>query len=223
MLALLLLSLDAGKMFHAAATGVVLAAIAEAVILTFTRTGLITMASSLAIVSAWRHDAQRTRRRREERCLPWSRSSPIKLLASHSLESVRLRMTTETPDAWYRASIDAPLDISLTTGSTNTVPVTVINTGLRRWDSSSWYQYGFNYLWLLADSGCAATSLRGLRTTFVEPVPPGSTVTRAQRALRCPAQPGQYTRLMWDLCRRKAGCGSDSWKPAPKSSSRAPR
>jgi hypothetical protein len=120
----------------------------------------------------------------------------VELLASHSLEAVRLRMTTETPDVWYRASIDAPLDLSLTTGATIVVPVTLTNTGLATWDSSVEHPCRFAYHWLLADSDRSA-NFEGLRTTFADPVPPGSTVT-VRAIVRAPSQPGQY-RLMWDL------------------------
>ena len=194
-LALVLLAVDARRFVQAAAAGVVLAAIAEAVILTFTRTGLITMASSVLIVGVWR-----VRRSGldvgAKAVVAVAAIIAVELLASHSLESVRLRMTTETQDAWYRASIDAPLDISLTTGSTNIIPVTLTNTGLTTWDSEAEHPYRVAYHWLLADTDRAA-NFEGLRTTFAEPVRPGSTVT-VRATVRAPGQPGQY-RLMWDL------------------------
>ena len=194
-LALVLLAIDARRFVQAAAAGVVLAAIAEAVILTFTRTGLITLASGVLIVGGWR-----VRRNGfdlgAKAMVAVVAIVAVELLASHSLESVRLRMTTETQDAWYRASIDAPLNISLVTGSTNTIPVTLTNTGLTTWDSDAEHPFRFAYHWLLADTDRAA-NFEGLRTTFAEPVLPGATVT-VRATVRAPGQPGRY-RLMWDL------------------------
>jgi O-antigen ligase/polysaccharide polymerase Wzy-like membrane protein len=194
-LALVLLAIDAGKSFQAAAAGLALAAIAEGVILTFTRAGLMTIASSMAVVGMWR--ARRSGFDRGAKVMVGAAAIVVaELLMSHSLESVRLRMTTETQNAWYRASVDAPLDVSLTTGATTIIPVTLTNTGLTTWDSSAEHPYRFAYHWLLADSDRVA-NFEGLRTTFAEPVLPGSAVT-LRATVRAPGQPGQY-RLMWDV------------------------
>jgi hypothetical protein len=194
-LALTLMAIDARKFAQAAVAGIVLAAIAEAVILTYTRAGLITMASSLAIVGVWRargcgFDPG------AKALVVVAAIVAVELAASHSPESVRLRMTTETQNAWYRASFDAPLEVSLTTGDTTTIPVNVTNTGLTTWDSGGDHPYRFGYHWLLADSDRAVT-FEGVRTIFAAPVPPDSTVT-VRATVRAPGQPGHY-RLMWDV------------------------
>ncbi len=194
-LALTLMAIDARAVAQAAVAGVVLAAIAEAVILTYTRTGLITMTSSLAIVGVWRARA-RGFDIGVKALVAVAAVMAVELAASHSPESVRLRMTTETQNTWYRASFDAPLEVSLTTGATTTIPVNVTNTGLTTWDPDGDHPYRFGYHWLLADSDRAVT-FEGVRTMFAEPVPPDSTVT-VRATVRAPGQPGQY-RLMWDV------------------------
>jgi hypothetical protein len=194
-LALVLLAIDEGRPVRAAAAATAAALMAEAVTLTFTRAGLATMAGSLAIAGAWRW-----------RLRGWDGGVKalaaiaaviaIEVLTSHSSDAVRLRMTTEAQDDWYRASIEAPLDLELTTGGTTTIPVTLTNTGLTTWDSAAQPPCRVAYHWLFAGEDRVA-DFEGLRTTLSEPVPPGATVT-IQARVRAPAQAGRY-RLMWDL------------------------
>ena len=194
-LALLLIVIDEERRGVAWGAGVALAAMAEAITLSYARAGLVTMAASVAIVGWWRW---RTRGpdRGVKALLVVAAVIAAEVLTSHSLDSARLRMTTEGQEHWYSAEIDAPLDLEFATGSTRVVPVTLTNTGLATWDSTGEHPVRFAYHWLLNDSD-RAVDFEGARTIFPEPVPPGATVTLGA-PVRAPGQPGRY-RLMWDV------------------------
>jgi hypothetical protein len=194
-LGLLLLFLDARRTALAALIGVLLLAIAEAVTLTFTRSGLITMATSL-IIAAF----VRARRRGLERgglaIAALSVLVAAQFLTSRSLESLRLRMTTEGSNAWYHATIDAPGRLSIPTGGIATVPVRLTNTGHSSWDPAAANRFRLSYHWLLLDED-RIVSWEGYRTDFPGIVRPFDTVTLHAK-IGAPPQPGEY-RVMWDV------------------------
>jgi hypothetical protein len=194
-LALVLVSADAGRRRAAGAGALLAVLVGQAIVLTFTRAGLVTMASTLAIVGAarWRRHG-------------WDRGALVLVviglaiaalfLTSRSLESLRLRLTTETMDAWYRAEIAAPSHVVMQTGGGAVVPVTLTNIGSATWDSSAAPPFRFSYHWLLAGED-TIVQWDGLRTDFPVPVAPGASVS-LKAAVRAPSVPGDY-RLMWDL------------------------
>jgi len=183
------------RKIRVAATFVALVVIGEAITLTFTRAGLITMATSLALVGA----ARRSRRGVDKGTrLVASLALVIAglLLASRSMQSTWLRLTSEGQESWYRAKVDAPDQIEIPTGRTQKVPVTLANSGRLSWDSAATPPILVSYHWLPAD-GDGFVAFEGHRTPFASPVPPGSAVTLDVR-VRGPEQPGRY-RLEWDL------------------------
>ncbi len=115
---------------------------------------------------------------------------------SRSFESLRLRLTTEGLEAWYRVEFSAPERVSLQTGGIVAVPVTVTNTGRSAWDSRGIVPFRLSYHWLLPDED-SVVSWEGLRTEFPNPIPPGATVTMNAQ-VEAPPEPGDY-RLMWDI------------------------
>ena len=180
----------------AAAFLIAAVAVAEAIVLTFARAGLVTMAISLLVVGGLQ---RRRRGGRDASVLAIGVVAAIVaalVASSHSLESMRLRLTTETESTWYRARIKAPDHVSLRTAAFAVVPVTLTNTGRAIWDSEGDPPFRLSYHWLLPDAD-RVVSYNGLRTAFAEPVPPGATTTIEAR-VRAPMQPGAY-RLMWDL------------------------
>jgi hypothetical protein len=194
-LALMLAAVEKRNRVGIWSAGLVLALIAEALILTFTRSGLITLGISLLIAFAWRW--------RERRLDAGVKAIGVvaavlvvELLSSRSLTDVRLRMTTEGQGAWFHAAVDAPSDLSLGTGALTTVPITLTNTGLATWDSHAQHPVRLSYHWLLPDVD-RSIDFDGLRTNFLAEVAPGGVVTIAAR-VRAPRKPGQY-RLMWDV------------------------
>jgi hypothetical protein len=91
------------------------ALVGEAIMLTFTRAGLVTMALSLALVAGvcfWRDRAGASVR--------WTAALGVVLLvlfaSSRSAQALWLRMTTEGQESWYRARIEAPAELALETG-----------------------------------------------------------------------------------------------------------
>jgi O-Antigen ligase len=169
--------------------------IAQAVALTFTRAGLITMAASLALVGAWRYRA-RGRDRGVVALAALTVTIGTLFFASRSAQSLWLRFTSEGQESWYRADVVAPADIWMADDEVASIPVTLINTGRIEWDSDANPPFYVSYHWLDADAD-RIVAFQGLRTAFEAPVSPGSRVSLAVQ-VRSPAQPGEY-RLVWDI------------------------
>ena len=163
-LGLMLMGMDAQRRTAAAIFLVIAAVIGQAIVFTFTRAGLITVASTLAIV-AW----LRYRRRGLDRGLAVLAMVAVlfavQFLSSRSAESLRLRLTTETTDAWFRAEILGPAELQLSTGSRSSVPVRLRNTGGTTLDSSAQQPFQLSYHWLAANDD-TVVSWEGLRTPF---------------------------------------------------------
>jgi O-antigen ligase len=172
-----------------------LALIGEAIALTFTRAGLVTMASSLALVGGLRY-RQHGFDRSVRAIAGLGLAIGVLFVGSHSFESVRLRLTSEGTNAWFRAAVSAPLDVQLATGSRTSVRVALTNTGRATWDSTAPQPFFLSYHWLLADED-RVVSWEGLRTPFPGPVAPGESVV-LDAAVEAPGQPGRY-RLQWDV------------------------
>ena len=205
-LGLLLVAIDADREKPARARriaiGVLVGAIlliSEAVTLTFTRSGLITMAGSLALLAVLRVWLSGL-----DRGTKWlmaiSALIALQILTSRSFESLRLRLTTEGQETWYRAAISAPSRVTLQAGAIATVPVTLTNSGLSTWDSHAVVPFRVSYHWLQADAD-SIVHWEGLRTEFPARVAPGETVTM-KADVEAPPEPGDY-RLMWDIEQEK--------------------
>ena len=189
------LSIDGGRSWRAAAAAAALLVMAAAIVFTFTRAGLITMMTTLAIAIALRchrHGADRA-----VRTLAVLALLVIAIFfGSRSSEAVRLRLTSEGTDAWFRAEVAAPLELSIRPGEVVTVPVAVTNRGRRSWDGAGDQPFRFSYHWL-HETDDLVVSWEGLRSTFTERVAPGRTVQLAAR-VEAPGEPGRY-RILWDV------------------------
>ena len=194
-LGVMLTELDASHRARVAVLFVALTLIAEAITLTFTRAGLITMATSLLLVGGVR----RVQRGPEAgTALIAGLVSAIVLLTagSRSMESMWLRLTTEGQNSWYRASVAAPPALALIPGRITTVPIVVSNTGRLPWDSAATPPMLLSYHWLAPDSDRFVV-FEGERTPFAARVAPETTV-RVPARVRTPREPGRY-RLEWDV------------------------
>src|SRR5581483_10184694 len=168
---------------------------AEAVALTFTRAGLMSIGATLAIASFVRYC--RGGLDGSVRALAALDAAIVILfLGSRSTESLRLRLTSEGQEAWYRAEITAPQTVSIAADDVIAVPVAVANKGRLVWDSSAQPPLYFSYHWLTS-GGDRVVAFEGLRTPFDAPVRPGD-VAALTAHVRAPQQPGEY-RLVWDL------------------------
>ncbi|MFI5178800.1 MAG: O-antigen ligase family protein [Vicinamibacterales bacterium] len=194
-LGLLLFAVDALRHWRATTLFVALVVIAEAITLTFTRAGLLTVAASLIVAVA-----VRWRERGLERGVVLVGSLGVVIavcfVSSRSAQSLWLRMTSEGQESWYRASVAAPAERSFATDRPSYVPVTVSNTGRLTWDSRDDPPFYFSYHWIDA-SGDRVVTYDGARTEFPDPVPAGSTATLVA-LVRAPRRPGTY-RLEWDI------------------------
>jgi hypothetical protein len=194
-LGLMAFALDRGWKAIAGVVAVALVLMAEAVTLTFTRAGFITMASSLAIVCMFLVRAHGL----DRRLLAFAFVGIMiggQFVTARSVELLRLRLTTEGQNAWYHASIDAPPDVAVATGTSARIPVTVTNVGYSSWDPHAANPFRLSYHWLLADED-RVVSWEGTRTEFPGIVHPGDSVQLVP-AVVAPRQPGRY-RLMWDI------------------------
>ena len=193
--ALLLISFDGGRRAPFVVVFLLLALIAEAITLTFTRAGLVTMASTAAIVGLLRY-------RRQgfdgavKAIVALSVLIGLQFLASRPAEAVILRMTTEGQQSWYSAIVEAPADITMPAGGMVSVPVKLTNNGRSTWDPAAPAPFLLSYHWLDADAE-RVVEFEGLRTPFPAVVAPGETTTVDAR-VKAPSTPGRY-RLLWDV------------------------
>ncbi len=194
-LGLLLAALDAAQPVRLVMLCVAVVLVAEAITLTFTRAGVITMAASLMLVGVIRH-----RRRGYDAGAALIIALGVIVgalfVSSRSAESIWLRVTSEGQESWYRAHITSPDALLFSTGRTETVPVIVTNTGRLVWDSRAETPLMLSYHWLPIDANYFIT-FEGDRTEFPAPVAPGATVALLAK-VRTPRQPGRY-RLEWDI------------------------
>ena len=110
------------------------AIVAEAITLTFTRAGLITMTTSVVIVLVAR--VRRDGFDRGAKALAGiAVMVAVQFLASRPVEALRLRLTSEGQDAWYSALFSGPAELHIPTGGRAAVPVTITNTGRVAWSS----------------------------------------------------------------------------------------
>jgi hypothetical protein len=194
-LGVLAVAVDDGRNRTAVALILALSLIAEAIILTFTRAGLITMVVSVAVVGTVR--VMRSRFDRGAQAIAFvAIVVGVQVGASRSFEAMGLRLTTEGQDAWYRAGFGVPAQLTIGTGETLAVPITVTNMGRLTWDPSGARSFQLSYHWLLPHED-RVVSWEGNRTAFPTAVRPGESVT-LEALVEAPRQPGQY-RLMWDV------------------------
>ena len=194
-LGLLPAAVDGRQPWTAAAVIGALALVSEAIVLTFTRAGLLTMAASVMVIAALRY-----RRGGLDRST-WAIVAVgvilgVQIVTSRSADVLRLRMTTESQDRWYRAEFDAPLTMSFRTGAVTSVPLRVTNNGFLTWDPAADHPFRLSYHWL-RDDGARVAEWEGMRTLFTAPVPPGATVA-VRASVRAPGEAGKF-RLLWDI------------------------
>ena len=194
-LGLLLSAVDRASWKSAIGWFVALLIVAEAIVMTFTRAGLITVAISLAILVVLR--IRQCGLDIGGRFLAGLSVAVVVLAAtSRSVQSLWLRLSTEGQDNWYRARVNAPPSVEFTTGEGRLISVQVTNAGLVRWDSTASPPMRLSYHWLM-DDGRRVVTFDGERSDFPETVDPGETVGM-QAFVRAPLHAGTY-RLEWDV------------------------
>jgi hypothetical protein len=194
-LALLVLTFDTGRLALSIGLFLLLALIAEAITLTFTRAGLATMAVATGFVGLLRY-RQKGFDAAVRAIVALLVVIACQFVVSRPTEAVLLRVTTEGQQSWYRAAVDAPADLTVATGAIVSVPVTLTNRGRSTWDPSAAAPFLLSYHWLDA-GGHRVVEFEGLRTAFPAVVAPGDTIA-VQARVRAPGVPGRY-RLLWDI------------------------
>jgi hypothetical protein len=169
--------------------------VADAIVFSYTRAGLVTVGVSLVAVGVLRYrgsgfDIGTTM------VASLAVAIALLVLTSRPVESLWLRFTTEGQEAWYRMSVDAPQEITFRADAIATIPVAVTNVGRVTWDSRADPPFSFTSHWYDAD-GTRAVAFYGIRNVFPSAVKPGETVLLDAR-VRAPRDPGTY-QLAWDI------------------------
>ena len=166
------------------------------VIATFTRSGLITMAISLALYGAVLF-FHRRQWGSEHRRLVWLAAILAGLvLMSRSPQMLLARMSVEGSQDWYGASYEVPRQLTLRPDSFNDIEVSLANEGRIAWQSTATPPFSLSYHFLNAATEDVVI-FDGLRTPFAQPIEPGDEVTMKAR-VRAPGYPGTYL-LIWDV------------------------
>ena len=176
------------------------------VIATFTRSGLITMATSMLIYGALTYYKGGQPGRRSLGEGGWGREhTRLAMLAavlvglvlmSRSPQMLVTRMSVEGSQDWYGASYEVPQRLTVRPDSFNDIGVTLTNEGRLTWQSTAEPPFALSYHFLNADTEDVVV-FDGLRTPFVQPIEPGDDVTMNAR-VRAPGYPGTYL-LIWDV------------------------
>jgi hypothetical protein len=168
------------------------------VIATFTRSGLITLAISLAlyggIVFARRRQGGWSGE--HTRLALLATVLVVLVLLSRSPQMLVARLSVEGSQDWYGASYDVPRQLTLRPDSFNDVEVGLTNQGRLTWQSTAEPPFALSYHFLDAATEDVVI-FDGLRTPFVQPIAPGDDVSMKAR-VRAPGYPGTYV-LIWDV------------------------
>ena len=167
----------------------------EAVIMTFTRSGLLSMAVSLVVLAGirWWYE-----RRVGVRQVATVGITVAVLLGATTLltPTLALRLRTENDRAWYGAEyIPDPLP-PLAAGEQTSVRVRVVNTGLLAWQPTPAQPISLSYHWLAHNEDSVA-EWEGARAPIQQVVAPGETVT-VTLPIVAPRQVGPF-RLAYDM------------------------
>jgi hypothetical protein len=174
---------------------VALAAYAQALILTFSRAGFVSLFLACvltALLLFWRRSDRRP-------ALVWAglAAGVAGLVAVNWLASpiFRLRLQSDVDSQWYRSEITAPAELNLREGATQNIDVVITNRGALTWQPTGAKPFLLGARWQTADGRreLAEHSLWPLP----QPVPAGESQTLVV-TLEAPEQSGAY-RLVWDM------------------------
>ncbi len=109
-----------------------------------------------------------------------------------------LRLTTQSLDNWYRAEYRVPEALELRPGQFEEVELIITNTGLAPWNPKETSPTRLSYHWL-DPTTLRVPDFEGLRTDLPHKVEAGQAVSVEAR-VQAPYLPGQYL-LVWDMLR----------------------
>jgi hypothetical protein len=165
-----------------------------AMVLTYTRAGILAVLVALLFMST---------------VAAWGRVRPVVnvgILANGALIAtvalalltnnlVGLRLVTETEQSWYQAGYQVPAFIAARKGEHVTVPVDLINQGVRAWEAGGQHPFALSYH--LYDSNGSLLTYDGPRTALLADVPPGATA-RVNASIVGPPMRGDFL-IEWDM------------------------
>ena len=186
--------LRSGQASRVAFAGLVL--VGAGVIATFTRSGLITIALSLAIYGAVLFFRRRRWGSEHSRLALLAAVLGALVLMSRSPQMLLARMSVEGSQDWYGATYDVPRRLTLRPDSFNDIAIGLSNDGRLTWQSERMPPFALSYHFLQADTEDVVI-IDGLRTPFTQPVGPGDEV-QVKARVRAPGYPGTYV-LLWDV------------------------
>ncbi|MFN8497659.1 MAG: O-antigen ligase family protein [Anaerolineae bacterium] len=173
----------------------VFALIAEAIIITFTRTGLLSTAVVVMFMAAARWWYER-------RVGAWQVALAAMTVAvllgatTFVTPALALRLRTENDRAWYGAEYIADPLPPLAAGEQATVSVRVVNTGEMAWQPTPGRAFSVSYHWLAHNEDSVA-EWDGARAPIAQVVAPGEAVTVTLPVV-APRQAGPF-RLAYDM------------------------
>jgi len=197
-LAVLLVCLDRGRPFCAAAAFVSLVVIFQGIVSTMTRSGValaFVILASVGVCLAYRRGFDRSVR-------------TVAVLGAAILclfigtggrePSLWLRSSGADQRDWYRAGFKVPQSLDLVAGRLCEFEIDVKNLGSETWDSGRGNPFMLSYHWLSEEGdGTGVVILDGLRTALPRRVEPGQTI-RVLARVQPPPEPGRY-RLAFDI------------------------
>jgi hypothetical protein len=172
-----------------------------AVVLSATRTGLVTAALVLGavLVLGWRVDAP-VRQAAGGALLVLALAVPTAHFAGEHNSRLAQRLLWWQDASWFRADYTlAERRLLMPAGGVRQVAVSVRNAGTLTWPHAGRDAVALSYHWQSADAGAPRLHFDGLRTRLPADVAPGGEV-RVLGVVQAPAKPGAY-RLRWDLVR----------------------
>ncbi|MFW6182565.1 MAG: NBR1-Ig-like domain-containing protein [Chloroflexota bacterium] len=187
-----------GRPLAALLVGLVILIFLQGAVYTYSRTSVVTVLASSAVVAAllwWRS------RRQAQAPSPWPWAGlSLAMLVVIGLNTLfnpvmQMRLSSEGDNEWYNLSFQAPQELTLEAGQTMTTTVTVRNEGLLTWADRGPNAVNVGGRWYLPGDSSSLAFVP--RWSLPETVRPGESVT-VEAPVRPPPQPGTY-RLQWDL------------------------
>lgn len=172
--------------------------VAQAILATLTRSGLVILAFVLIIaLVGWARTAGGGK---QFKALLLLTGSVLALSLANLFGDPHQLLRIFQPDQsqWYRAQIRVEQLPEFETGQTSTVILSIKNIGSVPWASNQSNPYRVSYHWLDRDSD-EVIPFQGLRSEFPMELPPGSEI-RMPVSVKPPGKPGEY-QLCFDVLR----------------------
>jgi hypothetical protein len=193
-----------------AGVGVVIVLAAH--VLTLSRAGFLSLLVVLVLmaIAGWR--------RGRPKIMAVSMASALLLIGLSATvllvnPTARLRLSTETEQAWYQVQYESPETVQANAGQLLSVPVQITNVGQRSWSPDGELSFALSYH--LTDNNGSTVTYDGERSPLLADVAPGDTAI-VPGLIRAPDVPGQYV-VEWDMVQESVTWFS--WKLAPTSTS----